>query len=245
MTRPSQKSPRFSKPIQRSAAFRRARRRTWTRRTITAVVLASFALTLWHLANQRAVKLRKDQPVSVLMTVAPPPPPPPPPPPEIPKPVVHEEIPEPTAVPEPAKAPDPPQANDAITQNADAQEGSDAFQIGAGDGTGQRGAGLAGIGPANDFTRGAYASYLAQAIRALVQEESGLRSKPFRVNVSVWLSAVGKVIRAELRSSTGSTAGDRELSALLVSLPALDQPPPQSVLDALPVQMTIDLRRSN
>jgi outer membrane biosynthesis protein TonB len=230
-------------PAPEPNPFAQARRRLWVGRAVALVVLAIAAILLWQAAHQHAVKLRKEEPVSVLMAVAPPPPPPPPPPKPIPKEVMKEPTPVPQPIPRPVEAPQPVAKAEAITENAPAQEGSDDFQIGAGSGTGMLGSGGRG-GPAGAFNRAAYASYLAQIIQRAVQTDAALRNHTFRVNVRVWLSAAGKVTRAELRASTGSEESDRQLHNLLESLPAPEQPPPPSVLEDLPVQMSIESKRT-
>jgi outer membrane biosynthesis protein TonB len=223
--------------------FAQARRRLWVGRAVTLAILAVAAILLWHFAGQHAVMMRKEESISVLMAVAPPPPPPPPPPRPPREEVIKQTVPMP--VPQSVQPPPPtPQAvarNETITENAPAQEGTDDFQIAAGSGGGMRGSGGS---LAAAFNRGAYASYLAQIVQRAIQANAALRSLTFRVKVSVWLSAAGKFTRAQLRSSTGSPAGDRQLESLLESLPAAEQLPPQSVLDDLPVQMTVEIGRS-
>ena len=122
--------------------------------------------------------------------------------------------------------------------NAEAQIGGDAFGLQSGSGEGMRGEGVAGM-----LNRGPYANYMAGAIRAAIETNATLRKKTFKVAVSLWLSPAGKITRAELRSSTGSSDYDHELQSLLTGL-VFDQAPPQSILDTQPVNMTIDLRKS-
>jgi periplasmic protein TonB len=217
--------------------FAQNRRRAMAGRALGVLALLVIGYGIWVLANKHEVRIKKEEPVSSLMAVAPPPPPPPPPP--KPQEVVKET---PTPLPQQQpqaqpKAPAP--ANNAITENAAPQEGGDAFNIGAGNGEGMTGGGGAGL-----FNPGLFNAYFASVVKIAVQKDDTLKNRSFRVAVSIWLSPTGKVTRAELRSSTGSDTYDQALTKLLMGLAPLDQPPPRQILAALPVQMTIDLRKS-
>jgi hypothetical protein len=159
------------------------------------------------------------------------------PPPPSPKEVQPQETEQ--ATPQPIAPQEMTPKDNAITQNAEAQIGGDAYGIGSGSGEGMRGGGVAGM-----LSRGPYANYMAQAIRQAVEKNGVLRNKAFKIAVSLWLSPTGKISRAELRSSTGSSDFDHELQSLLTQMPSFDQAPPQSILDTQPVNMTIDLRKS-
>jgi periplasmic protein TonB len=203
---------------------------------VPLVILAIIAVAIFLFARQQSGITRQINTVSTFLPVQPPPPPPPPPKPlETPKPVPQEIV-QPTNTPPP---PAPAAANDAITENAPAQDGTDAFNIGAGSGDGTRGSGGAGA-----FNRGAFNSYLSQAIQRAVRNDPDLSSKSFRVSLSVWLDASGRITRAVIRTPTGNDAVDQALPALLTGMPALSQAPPQAVLDTLPINLTIDLRKS-
>jgi len=209
-----------------STVFAEARRQAWLGRAAAAAVLGAVILAVWLAATYHTTVLKKEAPVQ-----APPPPPPPP----------KEQQPQETATPLDQPITPTPQAakDNAITQNAEAQIGGDAYGIGSGSGEGNRGAGVAGM-----FNRGPYAAYMAQAIRQAVNRNSSLKGKSFKVAISLWLTPAGKIERAALRSSTGTDAFDRELQSVLDSMPPFDQPPPQSILDTQPVNMTIDIRQS-
>ena len=212
-------------------AFEQARHRLWLGRLTTIAILLVAAALFWLAANYHTTAIKKEAPISMLLPVQAPPPPPPPPKPQ-------EVVKETTLAPQQTLTPKSAVKDNALTENAEAQDGTDAFGIGSGTGEGMRGSGIAGT-----FERGAYASYLAGIIREAVRH-SDLHNKAFRVAISLWLSPAGKISRAELRSTTGSSGDDQALQALLIALPQLGQLPPQSVLDTQPVNMTIDLRQS-
>lgn len=212
-------------------AFAFARRQTWLARLGVVAVLTALLTALWFAANYHSTTIKKEAPVSLLLPVEAPPPPPPPPKP------VEKEV-DTTPLNQPVTPTQTVTKDNAITENADAQAGGDAFNIGSGSGEGLRGSGVAGA-----LSRGPYANYLAGVIKRAVHD-SDLTNKAFRMAVAVWLSPAGKIIRIEIRQGTGSAGDDKTLQALLLSLPALDQPPPQSILDSLPINMTIDLRKS-
>ena len=225
-------SQTFDNPFEQQEA-----KRPWLAYGIGALLLMLVALGIWRLANSQAVSIKKEEPVSQLLAVTPPPPTPPPPKPqEQPK-----EQPTPVAQPQPQAQPKAPApANNAITENADAQAGpGDAFNIGAGNGEGMNGGGGAGL-----FNPALFNSYFQSTIRNAVQKDETLKGKSFRAAVSVWLTPQGKITKAVLRSSTGSDAYDQALTALLLAMPPLEQPPPQQILARLPIEMTIDLRKS-
>lgn len=213
------------------AAFAQARRQTWIARGAGLAVLIAAGVIFWLAATYHTTVVKKEAPVSMLMPVEAPPPPPPPP-----KEIKQQES-ETAPVEQPITPPQQQTTHDnALTQNADAQAGSDAFGIGSGSGEGMRGSGVAGMAE-----RGPYASYMAQVIRQAANRNALLRGKMFQVGVKLWLTPAGKISRAELSSSTGSDAFDRELKSMLLSL-TFDQAPPQSILDSLPVEMAVKVR---
>jgi protein TonB len=222
----------FDNPFEQQEA-----KRPWGAYGAGVLLLLLIALGIWRLVNTQGVTIKKEEPVSQLMSVTPPPPTPPPPKPqEQPK---EQPTPLPQQQPqEQPKAPAP--ANNAITENADAQAGpGDAFNIGAGNGQGMTGGGGAGL-----FNPAMFNAYLQSTIHNTEAKDDTLKGKSFRVAISIWLSAAGKITKVALRSSSGSDAYDAALSAALMAMPALQQPPPQQILARLPVEMTIDLRKS-
>jgi TonB family protein len=222
----------FDNPFEQQEA-----RRPWGAYGAGALLLVLIALGIWRLVGTQGVTIKKEEPVSQLMSVAPPPPTPPPPKPqEQPK---EQPTPAPQQQPqEQPKAPAP--ANNAITQNADAQAGpGDAFNIGAGNGQGMTGGGGAGL-----FNAAAFKVYLGGVVRETIKKDDTVQNKSFRVALSIWLSPDGKITKAVLHNSTGSDANDAALIALLLAMAPLSQRPAQQVLAMLPVEMTIDLRKS-
>jgi TonB family protein len=216
--------------------FDQPARRPWAVYGGGVLILLLIALGIWRLANSQAVSIKKEEPVSQLMSVVPPPPTPPPPKPQE---VVKQNVPVPTTQPQQVQPRAQAPANNAITENAPAQDSGDAFNIGGGNGQGMTGGGGAGF-----FNPAMFNGYIASVVKIAVQKDDTLKNKSFRVAVSVWLSPQGKITKATLRSSTGSDSYDAALTALLLSMPPLEQPPPQQILARLPVEMTIDLRKS-
>jgi protein TonB len=221
----------FDNPFEQQA-----QKRPWLAYGAGVLLLLLVALGIWRLANSQGVTVKKEEPVSQLLAVTPPPPTPPPPKPQE---VVKQTVPVPTTQPQQVQPKAPAPANNAVTENADAQTGTDAFNIGAGNGEGMNGGGGAGL-----FNPALFNAYIAGVVKSAVQKNDTLKNKSFRIAVDIWLSPQGKITRANLRSSTGSDTYDSALTALLMGLPPLEQPPPQQILARLPVQMTIDLRKS-
>lgn len=213
-------------------AFAQARRQTWIARGLGLAALAGVAIIFFLAASYHTTVVKKEAPVSMLMPVEAPPPPPPP-----------KEIKQETAETQPIEQPITPTQqitrDNAITQNADAQEGGDSFGIGAGSGEGTRGAGVAGM-----FNRGPYALYMAKAIARAVEADKALAARLSQISVRVWVSSAGKITRLELASSTGSAEVDRALQDFIRGMAPFDQAPPQSILDSLPVEMTVRVHRT-
>lgn len=213
--------------ISSTEAFARARRQTWFARAAGLAVVAGAAAVFWLAATYHTTVLKKETPVSMLMPVQAPPPPPPP------KEVKTQDTETVTPLNQPVTPNQQATHDNALTENADAQIGGDAYGIGSGSGEGMRGAGVAGMAE-----RAPYAAYMAQVIRAAANRNAILKGKMFRVGIKLWLAPAGKVTRAELSSSTGSEEFDRELKTVLSGL-SFDSPPPQSILDSLPIEMAV------
>lgn len=216
-----------------TSVIARAQRQAWNGRTIGILVLIAAAIGFYLAATYHTTVIKKEAPVSMLMPVEAPPPPPPPPPKENTPQETEQSIQQPIAPTQQATH------DNAITQNAEAQIGGDAYGIGSGSGEGMRGGGIAGM-----LNRGPYAAYMAQEIRQAASRNNALRGKSFKIGISLWLTPAGKIAKAELRSSTGSDEIDRELKSLLATMAPFAQAPPQSILDSLPVNMTIDFRQT-
>lgn len=216
-----------------TSAIVRAQQQAWQGRILGMLLLSALAMGIYMAATYHSTVIKKEQPISMLMPVEAPPPPPPPPLREV-LPQVTEPMIEQPIIPQEAT-----QNDNAITQNTEVQIGGDAFGIGAGSGNGMRGSGIAGM-----LNRGPYGAYMAKEIREAIREDVRLQSKHFKVSVSLWLTAAGKIERAVLRTSTGAAASDEALKVFLTDMPAFDKAPPQSVLDSLPVNMTINVSQS-
>ncbi|WP_250338014.1 energy transducer TonB family protein [Luteibacter flocculans] len=199
----------------------------WLGKAVGVVALLLLGVAIWHFSSSR-VGVRREAPRIATITPLPPPPPPPkekPPEPkktDEPKPVDEK----PTEVPQkPVDAPKP--SNDVakqLTMNADAQAGGDAFNIGAGDGSGMVGAnGGTGTG------MGSYDQYLGYAIQQAMQRDDRVNRLVFDVRADIWLDASGQLTRAELVGSTGNAQNDAALLDALRAMPRIDVAPPVSL----------------
>jgi periplasmic protein TonB len=213
--------------------------RSWLRYGAPVLILLVLGLAvLWFSRQQTAVE-RQANIVSTLMPVTLPPPPPPPPKPiEQPKPVEQQVV-QPTNTPPPPTPAPTPSVNNAVTENAPAQEGSDAFNIGAGSGNGMTGSGGGGIA----MNAAQYGQYARGAILAAVRKDDVLKGKDFVANVRVWFDAQGAVSRVTIAKTTGTQSYDSELTKILSVLSGFPAPP-QTVIAQMPIQFTIDERRS-
>lgn len=205
----------------------RRKPRRWVGPAVGVVALLLLGALIWHFAGS-TVGVRREAPRIATITPLPPPPPPP-----------KEKPPEPKKVEEDIKPVDKPQdipqkpldaprpSNDVaknVTMNTDAQAGSDAFNIGAGDG-----GGMVGSGGGNGTGTGSYDQYLGYAIQQAVQGDDRVNRLSFEVRADVWVDPDGRLTRAELVGSSGNRKTDDALMDALRAMPRIDVAPPSSL----------------
>jgi protein TonB len=217
--------------------------RRWGRHAIPAVLLLLAAWLIWTFAQQVNGVRREAPSISTIIPVEEPPPPPPPPTVKPPPEPVEQTIPQPTPQqPQPTpQTPSPAQptvGQNAVTENAPAQSGSDAFNIGAGNGLGNRGSGPAGGGFAESPQM--YGQYAKGQINRAVRSSPLLNGKELRALILVWFDPSGRISRVELAQSAGVAAYDKEIKRVVAAL-ALRAPGP-SVLAQMPIHFSIDER---
>ncbi|MBI5462537.1 MAG: energy transducer TonB [Gammaproteobacteria bacterium] len=167
-------------------------------------------------------------------------PPPPPPPPKLeekpPEPEVKEEVkleePEPVEdLPEETSDEPPPGAD--LGVDAEGGAGGDGFGlIGRKGGRGL----LAGAG--DPFV--AYAMRVQKNIEDRLSGDADARRKAYSVVAKIWVSANGRIERAELADSTGNQDVDAALERSLAALPPLAEVPPQDMPQ--PIRLRISSR---
>ncbi|WP_241082931.1 energy transducer TonB [Achromobacter xylosoxidans] len=220
--------------------------RRWLKLAAVAVALIAVAYALWRWANDMAGVRREAPKATAIIPLPPPPPPPPepekPPEPEPPKeePVAPPE-PEPQPTPEPPKPQDeaPPRPADDLANpmqiDGDAQAGTDAFNIGAGQGKGMAGGGGGRGG------NGTYNQYVAYALQKILSQDERTRNLSFRTYVDIWFDADGKITRVSL----GRAGADAEIDARVVetlrAVPRIDERPPASM--GMPMRILVTGRR--
>lgn len=202
------------------------------------IVLLLLAAGVWWFSRQHTAVERHANTVSTLLPVTMPPPPPPPPKVEPPKPVEQQVV-QPTNTPPPPAPAPVPSANNAVTENAPAQDGTDAFGLAAGNGNGMKGSGGAGIA----MTAAQYGQYARSKIIAAVRQSDVLHNKDFIANVRLWFNAQGAIARVTLSKPTGTALYDEELTRILAGLSGFPQPS-EGVIAQMPIQFTIDERHS-
>lgn len=181
--------------------------------------------------------------VQQIAILRPPPPPPPPkveqkpPPPEMKKEEVK--IPEPEKAPQPDQARDEPEAGKDLGVDAAGGPGGDGFGL-----VGRKGGRDllsigGGGGKSADRQRFAfYSGRIQQHFQEQLAREDKLRSRDYRVVVKVWLSADGRVQRAELVDGTGHADTDEVLRAVLGRMPALAEAPPEAMPQPVRLRIT-------
>ncbi|WP_233146215.1 energy transducer TonB [Pigmentiphaga sp. NML080357] len=229
-------------PRETSAGSRLWRR--WGGLVIGLGVLAILAGLLWYLLADTASTKREVAAPPMLML---PPPPPPPPEPEKlpePEPEVKPEVVEPEPTPiepldtPPEEAPPSPSQDlgDPVTIDGAAQAGTDAFGVAAGRGGGSTGAGRGGLG------NSAYSAYYASALQRLLARDARTRHLAFQdMRVDLWLSAEGRVAKAQLVQGTGDADIDKTVLAALRDADVIDERPPASM--RYPMRITIKGQR--
>jgi periplasmic protein TonB len=185
---------------------------------VPCAVVLGIAGSIWYLLHDTNGMKREAPPLPTLVALMPPPPPPPPPPKETP-PEPKKKMEEVQKTPDPKPADAPKQ----MTINGPAQAGSDAFNIGAGDGSGSMGSGVG-----NGFGDAAYSRYLGSEFQQTIQNDDHVNRIVFNADVEVWVDATGRLTHASIVRTTGDTKTDEKLIAALEAMPALDQPPPGS-----------------
>jgi periplasmic protein TonB len=110
-----------------------------------------------------------------------------------------------------------------------AQAGTDAFGLTAGKGGGMGAPGSAGtcVGPncGVQISDGFYARYLSGALQERIQDNDKVNRQVFTADFAIWISASGKLTKAELLRSSGDEKRDRLLLATLEGAGSLDVPP--------------------
>jgi outer membrane biosynthesis protein TonB len=209
----------------------------WLRRAAKALaglaLVAALGGGLWFVVN--GLDQAKPAPKSLqqVTLLKPPPPPPPPPPPKVeePKVVEKKEIfePELQKLQPPEDLPKPDQPPPSL--------GIDAMGDGPGDGYGlvgspggrsllERGGGGQGGGS----RWGWYASLIQAQIQDALQRHEKTRRASFRGTViKLWPGTDGRIVRAELATSTGDAALDAALANEVLTGLTLRQPPPKDM----------------
>ena len=124
-----------------------------------------------------------------------------------------------------------------MQMDADAQAGSDAFNIGAGQSGGMSGSGGGGLGT------GTYEQYLSYAFQKLMADATELRNEVFRVQADIWLDTDGNITRAELFRGSGDEELDAKLLKALRAAPGFAERPPASL--TMPTRVELQGRRAN
>lgn len=210
------------------------------------VAIAVLGYLVWQWASDMAGIKREAPKMAAIIPLPPPPPPPPepekPPEPEEPK---EEEVvePEPEPEPTPAEEPKPEEApkpmddlSQAMEMNADAQAGTDAFNIRQGTGGGMAGSGAGRVGNAT------YSQYLGYALQKILRENEETRNLAWRqMRINVWLTAAGQVTQVEVTTSSGDADVDTKVVAALRAAGSLSERPPASF--NMPVRVALSSRR--
>ena len=193
-----------------------------------AILLVIAGVAFYFLHDTAGIR-REAPPLPTLVATLPPPPPPPPP--------KQQPEPEKKIVEQPKPMEQPKMNNSApkaITEAGPAQAGSDAFGIQAGSGDGN-------VGSGSGFAEQNYVHYLGSALQQTIQNDDHVNHLVFEADMAVWISPNGKVTRASVLKSTGSSTIDQDLVAALQEMPALDEPPPSDL--QFPQRVRVEGRR--
>ena len=191
---------------------------------VPVLVIGVLAGGIWYLLHSTGSVRREAPPLPTLQATLPPPPPPPkekPPEPE--KKVVEEQKTE-TPQPKQMDAPKP------VTINGPAQAGSDAFNIGAGDG--------GGMAAAGGFGAESYSRYLTSILQNAIEQNDKLNHLAFNAQVTAWVDE-NRHLHVRLLQSSGDPKIDDNIIAAAQQIPSLDEEPP----GALQFRLAIHSRR--
>ena len=177
---------------------------------VPVLVVGALAGGIWYLLHGSGSERREAPPLPTLQAMLPPPPPPKEKPPEPEKKVVEEQK---RDVPQPKEmdAPKP------VTINGPAQAGSDAFNIGAGDGSGMAAAG--------GFGAESYSRYLTSILQNAIEGNDKLNHLAFNAQVTAWVDE-NRRLHVRLLQSSGDPKIDDNIVAAAQQLPTLDEEPP-------------------
>jgi outer membrane biosynthesis protein TonB len=182
-----------------------------TRIAVPVLVMGALAAGIWYLLHGTGSERREAPPLPTLQATLPPPPPPPKEKPPEPEKKVVEEQKQETPQPKQMDAPKP------LTINGPAQAGSDAFNLGAGDGSGM----AAGGG----FGAESYSRYLTSILQNAIEQDDKLNHLAFNAQVTAWVDE-NKRLHVRLLQSSGDPKIDDNIVAAAQQLPALDEEPP-------------------
>ncbi len=117
-----------------------------------------------------------------------------------------------------------------VTINGPAQAGSDAFNIGAGDG--------GGMAAAGGFGAESYSRYLTSILQNAIEQNDKLNHLAFNAQVTAWVDE-NRRLHVRLLQSSGDPKIDDNIIAAAQQLPTLDEEPP----GALQFRLAIHSRR--
>lgn len=178
---------------------------------VPVLVIGTIAGGIWFLLHGTGSERREAPPLPTLQAELPPPPPPPkekPPEPE--KKVVEQQKPDPT--PKEIDAPKP------LTINGPAQAGSDAFNLGAGDGSGD----IAG-----SFGAESYSRYLTSVLQDAIQQDDRLNHLAFNAQIAARVDERRR-LHARIVKSSGDASIDDNIVAALQDV-SIDEDPPGAI----------------
>lgn len=197
------------------------------------------AAALVLVACEQQAPRAKNAQVVKLLPDTPPPPPPPKPEERRPEPQKEDKA-QPTPEPQPAPQPDAPtlKSDEAPGQGPGSGIAAGAVTQDYAGGALGAGSGAPAAGP-NRLVAQSYAQATTRALNDFLSGEKALRQADYRLTVNVWLKPDGRLQRAQLAGSTGSTNLDATLQEALLRFPGAPSPMP----DGMP--QPIRLRISN
>ena len=162
-------------------------------------------------------------------------PPPPPPQEKPPEPEIKEEVKleEPQVDDLPEEASDEPPPGEDLGVDAEGGAGGDGFGL-----IGRKGGRGLLDGSGDPFSY--YASQLQRQIEDSILAEEDVRKKAYSIVAKIWLRQDGRVLRAELATSTGNPAIDATLVKAITTAQAPAQAPPADMPQ--PIRMRISSR---
>lgn len=223
----------------------RSGKQRWIIGLLLGIVLAGGGIS-FVTSGAKAPKRDSRRPDLIQITLPPPPAPVLPPPPKVEPPPPKEEPPEEEMIAQEPVAEDEPPPDDSPPEAPPSEDpgggvpGGNGPDMGLGSGNGTGGGRIGGTGRKGGSKYGWYASKMQNSIAEALRRNAATRNASMSLQVRVWPDSGGRITRAQLVGSSGSSAVDQAIRNDVLTGLQLDAPPADM---PLPVVLRITARK--